>query len=295
VSSVSQTFLAPRTLVVHTWRVVTYADVLAKNVRAARARIGLDQEPLAARMRALGYSAWRRQTVANVEKCQRRLTADELLGLALALETAIPALVGPGPDDRRITLPSGHALAASSIARLALRINDGSVIWHGDLPEVRIAQPEGSETYAPEESMRFLTQQHPPGLLPQQPIAAAIVTSRRGVLIARRNDGRPPWTFIAGEVEPGERPEDAAIREVKEETGLEIRAGKLIGERDHPATGRHMIYLVARPVRGLAVSVGDEAELAEVRWASLGEADELMPGMFGPVREHLAATIGGRP
>jgi hypothetical protein len=29
-------------------------------------------------------------------------------------------------------------------------------------------------------------------------------------------------------------------------------------------------------------------ELAEVRWLSLLEADELMPGMFGPVREHLA-------
>ena len=50
------------------------------------------------------------------------------------------------------------------------------------------------------------------------PIAAAIVTSRLGVLVARRNDGQPLWTFIAGEIEPGENPADAAVREVREES-----------------------------------------------------------------------------
>ena len=83
-----------------------------------------------------------------------------------------------------------------------------------------------------------------PAMPAQQPIVAAIVTSRRGVLVGRRNDRTPPWTLIAGEQEPGERPEDTAIREVKEETGLEIRAGEVIGERDHPATGlAHGLHL----------------------------------------------------
>jgi hypothetical protein len=36
-----------------------------------------------------------------------------------------------------------------------------------------------------------------------QPVVAAIVTSELGVLIGRRNDGKPPWTFIEGEIEPG--------------------------------------------------------------------------------------------
>jgi hypothetical protein len=66
------------------------------------------------------------------------------------------------------------------------------------------------------------------------PIAAAIVTSHLGVLVARRNDGKPPWTFIAGEIEPGEDPTDAVVREVKEETGLRIRATDVIGRRVHP-------------------------------------------------------------
>jgi 8-oxo-dGTP pyrophosphatase MutT (NUDIX family) len=48
-----------------------------------------------------------------------------------------------------------------------------------------------------------------------QPVVAVIVTSEHGVLIGKCHDGKPPWTFIAGEIEPGESPADAAVREVK--------------------------------------------------------------------------------
>src|SRR5690242_16763364 len=83
---------------------------------------------------------------------------------------------------------------------------------------------------------------------PNRPsVITAIVTSERGVLIGHRHDGRPPWTFIAGEQEPGEAYADTIIREVKEETGLEIVAGDVLGERVHPKTDRHMVYVAARP------------------------------------------------
>lgn len=125
-----------------------------------------------------------------------------------------------------------------------------------------------------------------------QPVVAAIVTSHLGVLAGRRNDGKPPWTFIAGEIEPGESAVDAAVREVKEETGLLVRAGhQEIGRRLHPKTRRLMIYLACTAVEGLEVFVGDEEELAEVRWLSLAEVDALLPGMYEPVREHLGRLI----
>jgi 8-oxo-dGTP pyrophosphatase MutT (NUDIX family) len=125
-----------------------------------------------------------------------------------------------------------------------------------------------------------------------RPVVAAIVTSQAGVLIARRNDGKPPWTFIAGEIEPGESPADAAVREVKEETGLRIRSGGVIGRRVHPRTGRTMVYMAARPTHGTSAFVGDTEELAEVRWVSPAEADELMSGqIFEPVRQHLKQTF----
>jgi hypothetical protein len=75
--------------------------------------------------------------------------------------------------------------------------------------------------------------------------------------------------------------------------GLRIETGTIIGERVHPKSGRAMIYLAARPTHGTDVIVGDEEELAEVRWVSLAEADQLMGGMiFEPVREYLARELG---
>jgi 8-oxo-dGTP pyrophosphatase MutT (NUDIX family) len=127
-----------------------------------------------------------------------------------------------------------------------------------------------------------------------QPVVAATVTSEHGVLVGRRNDGKLPWTFISGEIEPGESPADAGVREVKEETGLQVEAGKEIGRHVHPATGRTMIYMAASPTHGTDVFVGDQDELAEVRWVSLAEAEDLMQpyGMFRPVREFLARSFG---
>ncbi len=124
-------------------------------------------------------------------------------------------------------------------------------------------------------------------------MVAAIVTSPLGVLVGQRRDGTPPWTFIAGEQDAvkDENPADTAVREVKEETGLRVQAGDVIGERVHPKTGRLMIYIAATPTHGTEIFVNDEEELAGVNWVSLAEADELLPGMYEPVREHLAREL----
>lgn len=83
------------------------------------------------------------------------------------------------------------------------------------------------------------------------------------------------------------------VREVKEETGLQIQAGAVIGERLHPMTGRTMICIAGAPTHGTDVIVGDEDELAEVRWVGLAEADALMGGqIFRPVRDYLAREFG---
>lgn len=126
-----------------------------------------------------------------------------------------------------------------------------------------------------------------------RPVVAAIVTSEHGVLVGRRNDGKPSWTFIAGQTEPGESPADAAAREVMEETGVLILAGQEIGRRVHPSTGRTMIYVAARPIDNSVASVVDHQELAEVRWASLAEAEDLMQqsGIFDPVRDYLKIVL----
>lgn len=119
-------------------------------------------------------------------------------------------------------------------------------------------------------------------------IVSAIVTSKRKVLISRRNDRTPPWAFIGGKIEPGESPADAAVREVKEETGLRISAGPEIGRRLHPDTGRWMVYIEATPEGGTDAFVGDAEELAEVRWVTPAEADKLTGNrIYEPVRTYL--------
>ncbi|MGC5413129.1 NUDIX hydrolase, partial [Streptomyces sp. DT225] len=73
---------------------------------------------------------------------------------------------------------------------------------------------------------------------------AAIVVKYCLLLMVRRLwcDGVLSWQFPAGEFEPGETREDAAVRETQEETGLTVEAVKLLGERVHPKTGRLMSY-----------------------------------------------------
>lgn len=121
-------------------------------------------------------------------------------------------------------------------------------------------------------------------------IAAAIITSDLGVLIERRHDRIPPWTFPATEILQGESPAAALVRKVPQETGLAVTADHVIGRRIHPKTGRVMIYLAAT-ADGTGATAGDPDDLAEVKWASLPEVDELMPDMFPIVRQHLGRVL----
>jgi transcriptional regulator with XRE-family HTH domain len=120
----------------------TYSDVLAQNIRAARSRKRLGQANVVARMRALGFDQWHRQTMGKVERGERRLLAEEMLGLAIVLETSLGGLLDPSPDDRFVALPTGHAINAMTILRSIRHLNDGMVYWKDDEPRFDPGQPD---------------------------------------------------------------------------------------------------------------------------------------------------------
>ncbi|NED31056.1 NUDIX hydrolase [Streptomyces sp. SID8499] len=126
-------------------------------------------------------------------------------------------------------------------------------------------------------------------------ISAAIITSNDRVLMVRRRvkEGELSWQFPAGGIEPGETPEEAAVRETLEETGLKVEAISLIGQRVHPKTQREMSYTACRIIDGEA-HVADEDELDAVSWVTLAEIPEKVPyGLFEAVQDYLNRTLPG--
>lgn len=109
---------------------VPYGDMIAANIRAARSRRGLAQAVVVARMRDLGFTSWHRQTMGNIERGDRRVTAEEIFGLAEALEVAIPMLMTAAEPDVWVEFPNGKAIHSISVERLAGRgLNDHAVQW----------------------------------------------------------------------------------------------------------------------------------------------------------------------
>src|SRR5580698_6780400 len=107
---------------------------------------------------------------------------------------------------------------------------------------------------------------------PYLAVSAAIVRDGR-VLIVRR--ARPPaqglYTLPGGGVELGETLEQAAIREVREETGLDIAPIALAGYRQvisRDGGGRVERHFVILPfaARWLAGEVSLNEELSEAHW-----------------------------
>ncbi len=102
------------------------------------------------------------------------------------------------------------------------------------------------------------------------PVPAVGVVCLRGreVLLIRR--GTAPrigeWSLPGGRIEPGERTVDAALRELREETGVEARILGLIDVVDgiFPEAGRHYVLIdyVAEWVAGEPLA-GDDAAAAQ--------------------------------
>ena len=113
------------------------------------------------------------------------------------------------------------------------------------------------------------------------------VIQAAGGLVVRRQSGnleiavvhRPvhrDWSFPKGKLEPGETFEQAARREVLEETGMTCRLVRFIGHTeyvDRKGRPKAVAYWVMAPEAG---SFRPNGEVDELRWVTLEDATRLL-------------------
>lgn len=111
--------------------------------------------------------------------------------------------------------------------------------------------------------------------------------------LRHRNRRSAAWSLPKGTPDGDETPEQTALREVAEETGLEVRILDSIGDihyrfvRDGCRIDKTVHYFLMEATGGDLA--GHDHEFDEVRWVAVGEADELM--RFPTERDIVARAL----
>jgi 8-oxo-(d)GTP phosphatase len=115
-------------------------------------------------------------------------------------------------------------------------------------------------------------------------MGVSTIVRAAGGVVCRQLDGKPTevllvhrpayddWTFPKGKLRSRERDEDAALREVLEETGLRCRLERELGVvsyRDRRGRPKIVRYWVMRPLTGRFVPT---SEVDEMRWVAVDGA-----------------------
>ena len=227
----------------------TPSDVIAQRIRQLREARGWSVAELATRCKDAGLPRLTSTVLYKLEsqrqnRAPRPVTVDELLILAFVLDIAPVHLIAGLDDDAELPISPDWTISASGarqwIRGFAPIAGSNKKLYNANVPPsednaqwfvVRDVTSYEQVLQALEGLKQFVGLKHQQEQDQRPAIVAAIVTSPLGVLVGRRNDGTPPWTFPAGEqdVIKDENPAHTAIRETKEETGLLIRVGEDIG------------------------------------------------------------------
>ncbi len=119
------------------------------------------------------------------------------------------------------------------------------------------------------------------------PGVTAIILNERGDVLLQRRSDTGQWGLLSGIVDPGEEPADAVIREVREESGLNVMPERISGVYSGPdfyrryANGDESIYVditfVCRLVGDSTPRINDDESL-ELRY--------FPPGALPPMETH---------
>ena len=118
-------------------------------------------------------------------------------------------------------------------------------------------------------------------------VVIVVVVQHEGkLLLGRRNidPGKGLWSFVSGYVDRGEKVEEAAIREVKEETNLDVQLDNLLGIYSRNGNPHVVIAYRASVVNDdISKMVGQPDEVSELTFFACEE----MPDLAFPMDKHI--------
>jgi NAD+ diphosphatase len=101
---------------------------------------------------------------------------------------------------------------------------------------------------------------------PPVPVTLVLVTTDDGNVVYTRKNSYETWrwTVVAGFIERGERAEDAALREIREETGLEAEIVRFMGTHFFPGRSNQLVIAFHARVVGGTPAPGDDVDQIDI-------------------------------